>query len=215
MVGGGVTIPRQRIAALPWALVGALLALTFWFGWQVWTADDHGDPIATSLAAFERHNRLTVFSAELSPVVSASDVRGLGMLKSRQVAVIPARVDYTLDLAKLARDQFAWDEATSRLTVTLPPLEISPPNLDEARAQYLREGVWITADAQTKLTRDNTLLAAQQAAKQAQNPVLIGLARDAAKAAVGQNLAVPLRAAGYDAIRVIVRFDGEPTSPDK
>lgn len=202
-----MSLPQGRIAALPWVLVGALLALTAWLGWQAWSAKDHGDPVATSLAAFERHNRLTVFSAELAPVVASDDVRVLGILRSKQVAVIPARVDYTLDLSKLTRDRLQWDEAAQRLTVALPPLTVSTPNLDEARAQYLREGVWITADAQTKLTRDNTLLAARQAAAQAQNPVLLGLARDAAKAAVQQNLAIPLQAAGFDEATVVAQFD--------
>jgi hypothetical protein len=209
MVGGGITHPRVRIAALPWVLVGALLALTLWFGWQVWSAEDHGDPVATSISAFERSNRLTVFSAELSPVVAASDVRGLGMLKSRQIAVIPARVDYAIDFASVGRERLRWDAARETLSVTLPPLIVGTPNLDEARAQYLREGVWITLDAKEKLTRDNTLLAEKQAAANAVNPVLMGLARQAAKAAVEQNLALPLRAAGHAKAKVTVRFEDE------
>ena len=40
---------------------------------------------------------------------------------------------------------------------------VGKPNLDEARAQYLREGIWISRDAQDKLTRANTRLAERQA----------------------------------------------------
>ena len=207
--GGSVIVPRQRWIALLLVLVGALFALTAWLGWQAWRADDHGDPVATSLTAFARHNRLTVFSAQLAPVVAANDERAFGMLKSRQIAVIPARVEFTLDLEKITPVRMQWHAAAEQLTVTLPPLEVSKPNLDEARAQYLREGVWITADAQTKLTRDNSLLAARQAAEQAQNPALLALARDAARVAVTQNLAAVLSAAGYGAAKVQVRFDGE------
>ncbi|MFM5954986.1 MAG: DUF4230 domain-containing protein, partial [Novosphingobium sp.] len=152
-------------------------------------------------------DRLTVFSAQLAPVVSADDVRGYGLLKSRQVAVIPARVDYTIDMARLDAGRFKWDPATKRLAVTLPPLQQSRPNLDEAHAQYLREGVWITGDAQAKLTRDNTMLAEQQAAQQAANPALLELARGAARQAVAQNLAVPLGVAGYGDVQVTVSFD--------
>jgi hypothetical protein len=209
MVGGGITHSRVRIAALPWVLVGALLALTGWLGWRAWNSEGHGDPIATSLASFQRQNRLTVFSAELSPVVAASDVRGLGMLRSRQIAVIPARVDYAIDFASVGRERLRWDAARETLSVTLPPLIVGTPNLDEARAQYLREGVWITLDAKEKLTRDNTLLAESQAAANAVNPVLMGLARQAAKAAVEQNLALPLRAAGHAKAKVTVRFEDE------
>ncbi len=202
--------PQLRGARVPWLLTAAALALAGWLGWKVYGSSPYGDPVATSLTAFEKANRLTVFSAQLAPVVSADDVRGYGLLKSRQIAVIPARVDYTLDLARLDAGRFRWDAAGKVLTVTLPPLQVSKPNLDEARAQYLREGVWITGPAQAKLTRDNTLLAEQQAAQQAANPVLLDLAKGSARQAVAQNLAVPLKAVGYAGITVTVRFEGEP-----
>jgi hypothetical protein len=202
-----------RQFALPWYLLFFTAALATWALWQAYGPADHGDPIATSLTAFDKANRLTVFSAQLAPVVSADDERGFGLLKSRQVAVIPARVDYTLDLTKLDAARFRWDAEGKTLAVTLPPLQLSKPNLDEARAQYLREGIWITGPAQARLTRDNTLLAERQAAEQAANPVLLDLARSAAKQAVAQNLSVPLKVAGYSDVKVTVRFDGEPNLP--
>lgn len=199
-----------RQFALPWYLLFATAALATWALWRAFGPQDLGDPLATSLVAFEKQNRLTVFSAQLAPVVASDDERLLGLLKSRQIAVIPARVDYTLELSRVTRDRLAWDDADKELTVTLPPLAVSRPNLDEARAQYLREGVWITTTAQDKLTRDNTRLAEQQAVQQAANPVLFDLARSAAREAVRQNLAIPLQVAGYGNVTVTVRFDGEP-----
>lgn len=203
-----LTIPRAQ--RLPWLIAMAALVAAGWLGWKAYRPSPWGDPVATSLVAFEKQDRLTVFSAQLAPVVSADDVRGYGLLKSRQIAVIPARVDYAIDLARLDAARFRWDPAARGLVVTLPPVQPGKPNLDEARAQYLREGVWITGEAQAKLTRDNTLLAEQQAAQQAINPILLGLARAAAKQAVASNLAVPLRVAGYGDVKVTVRFDGEP-----
>jgi hypothetical protein len=98
------------------------------------------------------------------------------------------------------------------MDVQLPALIVGRPNLDEARAQYLREGIWITNKAQDRLTRNNTRLAEQQAVQQAANPVLLDLARTAAREAIGQNLAIPLQVAGYGDVKVDVRFDGE-TAP--
>lgn len=198
-----------RRQGLFWLAFGAVLALAAQQLWQRFGPQDHGDPVAVSLLAFEKQNRLTVFSAQVSPVVSAEDERLMGVLKSRQIAVIPARVEYTLDLAKLDASAMQWDETAKRLTVTLPPITISRPNLDEGRAQYLREGVWITRDAQAKLTRDNTMLAEKLAAQEAANPVLMGLARESAKQAIRQNLAVPLQTVGQAGAVIEVRFAAE------
>jgi Protein of unknown function (DUF4230) len=203
---------RRPPVLLLFALAAALMALTAWLAWKVFTPS-LGDPLATSLSAFVKANRLTVFSARLSPVVSADDVRIFGLLKARQIAVIPARVDYTVDLSQIDSARLKWDANAKRLTVTLPPIELSPPNLDEGQAQYLREGVWIGREAQGKLTRDNTLLAEQLATEQARNPVLLSMARGAAKDAVRQNLEIPLQVAGFKDVSVTVRFDGEPALP--
>ena len=199
--------PVARVSALPWLLFLLALAALVWFVFL--KPDKLGDPLATSLVAFDKQNRLTVFSAQLAPVVASDDTRYFGLVKSKQVAVIPARVDYTLDLTAMNRDRLAWNEDAKTLDVQLPALTLSRPNLDEARAQYLREGVFITREAQDKLNRNNTRLAEQQAMSQAANPVLMNLARGAAKDAIRQNLAIPLQVAGYGDVTVRVRFDGE------
>ena len=204
--------PLARVQTLPWLLFILMLAVSAWLAWRVFGPQDYGDPLATSLVAFERQNRLTVFSAQLTPGVASEDSRVFGLVNSRQVAVIPARVDYSLDLSRMDRSRLRWDEATKTLDVQLPPLQVGRPNLDEGRAQYLREGVWISREAQDELTRDNTRLAEQQAQEQAANPVLMGLARSAARDAIRQNLAIPLEVAGFGEVTVNVRFDGEAIS---
>ena len=201
--------PLARVQAVPWLLFVVVLALAVWFAWKAFGPERLGDPLATSLVALEKQDKLTVFSAQLSPVVASEDSRLFGAIKSRQVAVIPARVDYSLDLSKMDKSRLAWNAATHTMDVQLPALLVGRPNLDEARAQYLREGMWITNNAQDRLTRNNTRLAEQQAVQQAANPVLVGLARTAAREAIGQNLSIPLQVAGYGDVKVNVRFDGE------
>jgi hypothetical protein len=199
--------PLARASTLPWLLFLAALGALAWFAFL--KPDNLGDPLATSLVAFEKQNRLTVFSAQLAPVVASDDSGFLGLVKSKQVAVIPARVDYTLDLSRMTRDRLAWNEQSKTLDVLLPPLTVGRPNLDEAHAQYLREGIWISRDAQDKLNRNNTRLAERQAMTQAANVTLLSLARSAAKDAIRQNLAIPLEVAGYGDVTVRVRFEGE------
>ena len=202
--------PLARVQAVPWLLFIVALALAVWFAWRAFGPEDLGDPLATSLVALEKQDKLTVFSAQLSPVVSSEDSQLFGALKSRQVAVIPARVDYTLDLSKMDRGRLAWDAGTHTMAVQLPALTVGRPNLDEGRAQYLRERMWITNSAQARLTRRNTQLAEQQAVQQAANPILMDLARSAAREAISQNLSIPLQVAGYGDVKVEVHFDGEP-----
>lgn len=200
-----------RIQAVPWMIVIGLIALSAWLGWKAFGPTElDGDPIATTLVAFEEQNLLTVFSAQLSPVVASEDSRLFGALKSRQVAVIPARVDYSIDLSRIEARRLNWDAANETLTVQLPPVRVGVPNLDEGQAQYLREGVWITREAQDKLTRANTRLAERQAMEAAANPVLMKLAQEAGRTAVRQNLAIPLHVAGFGDVKINVRFDGEP-----
>ncbi|WP_435418476.1 DUF4230 domain-containing protein [Parerythrobacter aurantius] len=204
-------VSLARIQALPWLVVILLLAAVAWLAWKAFGPDELGDPVATSLVAFEEQNALTVFSAEFAPVVASNDSRFFGTIRTRQVAVIPARVTYSVDLSQVDRSRLSWNEAARSLTVQLPPVQVGKPNLDEGRAQYLREGIWITRDAQDKLTRDNTRLAEREARKAAGNPVLMGLARDAARQAITQNLAIPMQVAGFGDVKVTVRFDGELT----
>lgn len=204
---------QRQPAVLPWLLFLGTAAVAVWLAWQLWRPEPIGDPLATSLVAFDKQDRLTVFSAELAPVVASDDSRLFGLVTSRQVAVIPARIDYAIDLGKVDRTRMRWDKASKTLSVRLPALEVTRPNLDEARAQYLREGVWITRAAQDKLTRDNTKLAERLAVEQAANPVLMGLARSAAKDAIRQNLAIPLQVAGFGDVELSVSIDGEAVRP--
>ncbi|MHA6334611.1 DUF4230 domain-containing protein [Qipengyuania sp. CAU 1752] len=198
-----------RVQAVPWLMVIGLLAAVFWLGWKAFGPSDMGDPLATSLVAFEEQNTLNVFSAEFAPVVASDDSRFFGAIKTRQVAVIPTRVTYSVELGAVDRSRLSWDEEGETLSVQLPQITVGKPNLDEARAQYLREGIWISREAQDKLTRDNTQLAEREARKQATNPVLMKLARDAARQAITQNLAIPLKVAGFGDVEIVVRFDGE------
>jgi hypothetical protein len=107
------------------------------------------------------------------------------------------------------RDRFGWDEASQTLEVTLPGLRISRPNLDEAEARTFTEGNFVTGAAAQALAKNNSLQAERKASEFAKNPEVLALARQAAKDAVRQNLAIPLQVAGYEGAKVRVRFDGE------
>lgn len=209
--------PLTRVQATPWLLVIFLLAAVAWLGWRAFFYNEEGDPVASAMLAFEKQNSLQVFSSRFEVVAESTDNRGLlgiDLLKSRQATIIPATVGYRLDLSSMDRDAFAWDAAGETLTVVLPPLRISRPNLDEAQARVFTEGNWVTANAQRDLSRNNSLQAERRAAVFAKNPEVLALARNAAKDAIRQNLAIPLQVAGFENAKVSVRFEGEKSAAD-
>jgi hypothetical protein len=206
-------LPLARVQAAPWMLVIVLLAAVCWLAWRAFFYHEEGDPVGSAMLAFEKQNSLQVFSSRFEVVAESEDKRGvlgIDILKSRQATILPATVTYRLDLGSMDRDAFQWDAASDTLSVVLPPLRISRPNLDEAHARMFTNGNWVTADAQADLSRNNSLQAERKAAEFAKNPEVLGLARQAAKEAVRQNLAIPLQVAGYEDAKVIVRFEGEP-----
>jgi hypothetical protein len=204
--------PLARIAAAPWLLVIFLLAAVAWLAWRAFFYAEEGDPVGSAMLAFEKQNSLTVFSSRFEVVAESENrqgVLGVDLIKSRQAAIIPATVEYRLDLSGMDRDRFAWDEASGTFDVVLPPLRISRPNLDEAQQRVFTEGAWVNRSATTAMARNNSQQAERKAAEFAKNPEVLALARQAAKDAIRQNLAIPLQVAGHGDVKVRVRFDGE------
>ena len=204
--------PLARLQAVPWLIVIVLTAAVVWLAWRAFFHNPNADPVGSAMLAFEKQNSLTVFSSRFEIVAESTNsqgVLGIDLLKSRQAAIIPALVEYRLDLASMDRDRLRWDQGTQTLAVTLPPLRISRPNLDEGQARTFTEGTLVTGGAAQALAKNNSLQAERKAAQFANNPEVMGLARQAAKDAVRQNLAIPLQVAGFENAKVTVRFDGE------
>lgn len=201
-----------RIQAVPWLIVILLLAAVAWLGWRAFIYKEEGDPVGSAMLAFQKQNSLTVFSSRFEVVAESEDARGImgvDLLKTKQAAIIPATVEYRLDLSQMDRDRFEWDDASDTLNVVVPALRISRPNLDEAQQKTFTEGTYVTRDAGSDLARNNSLQAERKAAEFARNPEVLAMARQATKEAVRQNLAIPLQVAGYGDVTVKVRFDGE------
>ncbi len=207
--GGSLSSKGERLL---WLLVAVLVVASAWLGWRAFYYQEEGDPVASAMLAFEKQNSLIVFSSRFEVVAESIDTRGilnLDLLESRQAAIIPASVEYRLDLSQMTSDKFRWDAASETLEVTLPQLQISRPNLDEAQARIFTEGVWVTREAARDLAAKNSVQAERKAQTFAKNPEVLGLARVAAKDAIEQNLAVPLQVAGYENARISVTFADE------
>lgn len=194
------------------ALLAALLLLAAFLGWRAYVYQEEGDPVASAMLAFEKQNSLIVFSSHFEVVAESEYEQSLGPItvrRVRQAAIIPADVDYRLDLSGMDPEDFDWDETTQTLAVTLPQLQISRPNLDESEARIFTEGLLNTGGSQQLLSEKNSELAEEKAQAFAKNPEILSLARTAAREAVRQNLTIPLQVAGYESAKVEVSFENE------
>ena len=85
--------------------------------------------------------------------------------------------------------------------MTLPPLEISGPQIDFNEVQEYSEGGLVMAltDAERTLDQANRRSAQDELMRQARARTPTSLARNAAMRAVARSFAMPLRTAGIDA----------------
>ena len=204
---GGILGSRGE--KLLFALLVALLALAAFLGWRAYVYQEEGDPVASAMLAFEKQNSLIVFSSHFEVVAESEYEQSLGpvtLRKVRQAAIIPADVDYRLDLSAMDMEAFEWNDETQVLSVTLPQLQTSRPNLDESKARLFTEGLLNTGGSQQLLSEQNSEIAERKAQEFAKNPEILNLARTAAKESVRQNLAIPLQVAGYENAKVSVTF---------
>lgn len=208
------TLAARPTGITPWIVIALMAGALAWLAWEKWGPQDQGDIVATSMLAFEKQNSLTVFSSRFDVVAESTSTPSigpveLGVLESRQAMIVPATVEYRLDLSGMDTGDFRWDEANQLLEVELPELTVSTPNLNEAQARFFTDGVWVSRDASTLLSRSNSQIAERRAREFASNAEVMALARTAAREAVQQNLAIPLQVAGFGDVTVRVRFADE------
>lgn len=168
---------------------------------------------SASLQSVREQARLTPFVARFVTVVTSTQSR-FG-LQAQKTLIMPGTVRYELDLARMDEQDLDWNAADSTLTVTLPPIEISGPEIDLTEVQeYSGGGVLMAlSDAEQTLDIANRRRGQQSLLQQAKAPAPMRLARNAAKQAVERSFAMPLRAAGIEA-EVVAQFADEAGSRD-
>lgn len=158
------------------------------------------ETIATaSLQGLREQARLVPFVARFVAVTTSEQSR-FG-LKAQQTMILPGVVRYELDLNEITARDLAWDEANKTLTVYLPPLILTGPEVDLAGMQAYDGGglLMVLTDAQKTLDAANKQRGQKELLAQARGAVPMRLARDAARTAMERSFAMPLRAAGIEA----------------
>lgn len=213
-----MTTPSPLARLLPRLILlaaAALFALAAWWAFSAWRDWQRGyDPetvVAASLQGLQEQNILVPFTARYVAVVTSTQSR-LG-LSAKKTLIMPGTVRYELDLAKLRQSDLDWNAEAGTLTVTLPPLRLAGPEIDIDAISEFRDGVILLTltDAEASLDAANRKAAQDELIKQAKGATPMRLAKGAARTAVEQSFAMPLKAAGIDA-KVTARFAGDTAS---
>ncbi len=208
------TSPARLAPRLILLAAAALLLIAVWWAvaaWQDWQKGyDPETVVAASLQGLQEQNVLVPFTARYVAVVTSTQSR-MG-LSAKKTLIMPGTVRYELDLGKLRQSDLDWDAATSALTVTLPPLRLAGPEIDiDAISEYRDGEILLTlTDAERTLDAANRKRAQEELIAQAKGATPMRLAQGAARTAVEQSFAMPLKAAGIDA-KVTARFADAPT----
>jgi hypothetical protein len=202
----------------PLVALGIVLALVLGVILGTWTGiaekifGPNAKTIATSsLQAMRAENRLIAFEARYVSVVT-TDKSTFG-LSAERTLILPGDVRYELNLAALTPKDLSWNEDTKTLSVKLPEIEIAGPDVDLAHArEYGSSGLLgVFTDARSQLDEANRAKAVADLRQQAQAPVPMRLAREAARQDIERSFALPLTAAGFKDVKVVARFpeDGD------
>ena len=205
--------PRLAPRLISLAAAALLLGAVWWAvaAWQDWQKGyDPETVVAASLQGLQEQNVLVPFTARYVAVVTSTQSR-MG-LSAKKTLIMPGTVRYELDLGKLKQSDLDWDAATNALTVTLPPLRLAGPEIDiDAISEYRDGEILLTlTDAERTLDAANRKRAQEELIAQAKGATPMRLAQGAARTAVEQSFAMPLKAAGIDA-KVTARFADAPT----
>lgn len=207
---------RKILAAVLLLVIGAAIGGGLMLGGKAWDGwfGRGPDPVTianASLDAVREQNRLVPFAARFVAVVSSEQKR-FG-LSARKTLILPGLVRYEIDLAKLAERDLSWDAETQTLTILLPPVELSGPQIDLKAMSEFQDGRLLMAlsDAESRLDAANRKAAEDALLRQARGAVPMRLARDAAARAIERSFVMPLRAAGLDA-KVVARFADQDRS---
>jgi hypothetical protein len=190
-------------------LVAGSLKIGSWIG-----GPDPETVASASLQSMREQQRLTAFTARFVTVVISSQSR-LG-LTSRKTMIMPGLVRYEIDLSRLRQKDLSWNKETKTLGVTLPPIEISGPQVNPSELRsYGDSGLTaVVTGGESRLDEANRVRGEQLLLSQARAPMPMQLARDSARRAIERSFAMPLRAAGLDA-KVEVRFVDEGRSSEQ
>ncbi|MGQ0560133.1 MAG: DUF4230 domain-containing protein [Sphingosinicella sp.] len=209
---------RSRLAIVSLFALGLMagaLLVAFLGIRSLFTAPDPEVVASASLRSIREQARLVPFTARFVSVVTATQTR-FG-ISSRKTLIMPGTVRYELDLTRIRQQDLSWDSGSRTLNVTLPGLDLAGPDVDLTQVREYADGGMIRlaiTGGEEQLDQAVRAQSRVELLRQANDPVMMRLARDSARRAIERSFSMPLRAAGVQA-EVNVRFADEGVRNDE
>lgn len=163
--------------------------------------------LTTTVESLREENRLQVFSYKGTARVQTERSKWW-LFGGRQELIVPAVVDYYVDLSQLTLADVTYNEAQKLVTVHLPALSISDIVFQPENAMTINGGVLTFMQGEVEeLQRLNYRNARKAVAAQAQQAGLINAAKRQAVENVTAYFEIPLRIAGQPDVKVAATFN--------
>ena len=162
--------------------------------------------LAATIESLKGQNKLLVFSYKGTATVTAKNTE-LWLFEGRQNLIVPAVVNYYLDLSELSLADVSFDQKAKLVKVKLPQLQIGDIAFQPDSATTLNGGLLTFSDEQVEELRKLNYKTARRAmVQQAQSKTLVGMAKRQAKTNIASYFEIPLRIVGQPDVKVVATF---------
>lgn len=163
--------------------------------------------LSATVTSLRTENQLVVYRFSGEVRVSIEKTALAGLLNGEQELYVPASVTYFLDMKDLNEEDVTYDDRSKLVLVKLPPLKLGDIAFQPERARQVNNGLMtLNADVVRELGRKNYGQARVAFIKMAQQPTIVGYAKQQAEQSVKSYFEIPLRVVGNTDVRVRAYF---------
>ena len=163
--------------------------------------------LSATVESLRAENKLVVWSYQGTAKVQARDT-DWWVFESEQTLIVPASVDYRLNLSDLTLASVDYDEAAKLVRVELPRLKLSDVAFYPEQATTINGGLLTFSDDKVQALNRRAYRSARRAiVAQAQQRIMVDVAKRKARENVEEFFEIPLRIAGHPDVKVVATFD--------
>lgn len=167
---------------------------------------DTKNVLATTVESLREENKMLVFSYKATAKVSIKRTK-FWIVDGRQVLIVPAVVNYYIDMSDLTLANVVYDERAKLVRVKLPRVTIGDIAFQPEQAESLNRGALTWSQAQVdELQKLNYASARRAVTGQAQGKAFLAAAQRRAIANVQSYFEIPLRIVGHPDVKVVASF---------